>query len=755
MKLFENRPLAIFCVSFLGGVFSVAYISDWVGLLPTLFAFLLLLAMPLLLRGSIRTIRLAGRRALLLSLCASAVLFGQVSGLLCFRLYYAAAPESEGEEAVVVLRVTEIRYESDYSTCLYAELESLDGKTATGRVVWESEENHLLSVGDRVSLTATVTAFHDTRVADEELYLQADGVRARITDAHAVTFLSHAPTLSDRITRTLAEWRDLLSRRLHGGMPGDAGALMQAMLLGERDSLPADIRRDFRRLGLSHILALSGLHLGLLAGGLAALLRRMHVPRRYAIPLEAVLVVFYIFLTGASLSILRAGTMLLFSLAAFFLAREPDSVTSLSLAAALIVLVSPYSVFDIGFLLSVTATLGILTVTELTPQSKQPEGRAARLWHAIRASAAVSLGAILATLPLTVLFFGEIPLLALPANLLLAPLLSFYLMLAPFALLFSGIPLFAAACNLAGEALLSTIAALSHLPGITLSADHPLPRLFLFATAAAMLFLLCFLPRRRLVAMLVCIGVLATSLSLFGVRALAYPGRTAYLSDVGKDEAILLVSENRGMLWDFTDGTYGDALTSFSLLDEAHLTELEGYALSHYHARQPGTLRKMAARYIIRRLYLPTPASPTEERIYRELLASAEALGIPCYRYTDYEELDFHALTVIPHARGTHRSSSHPTLGLTVCSDTDRLTYLSGGSHGSSTKNAAASAVSLGSILIFGTHGPAESKDLPYHTFSRGLTDFYCEDKEGLPSSLRAVLDERGVLTERRVFPLR
>lgn len=161
--------------------------------------------------------------------------------------------------------------------------------------------------------------------------------------------------------------RESLLARLDAGLPRPAADLLSALLLGARGRLSEDEVEAFRQAGVAHLLALSGLHVGILAAGGLWVLGFLRVPRAWRYPLLVPAVGFYVLLGGARVSLLRAGIMFA-ALGLFWfvwergwvLRRWLDPLHGLSLAALVVLVLWPWSALDAGFQMSFLATAGIV-----------------------------------------------------------------------------------------------------------------------------------------------------------------------------------------------------------------------------------------------------------------------------------------------------------------------------------------------------------------------------------------------------------
>ena len=149
---------------------------------------------------------------------------------------------------------------------------------------------------------------------------------------------------------------EVLFRKLLGEKNG---ATASAMVLGRKKGMDSEVKALYQGAGISHLLAISGLHLSLIGAGLFGLLKKVRLPVALSVGISIWILVVYAQLTGMGISTRRALVMFLLFLAAGLLKRTPDLPTSLAVAALLLLVPKPQRILDAGFQLSFSAVLGI------------------------------------------------------------------------------------------------------------------------------------------------------------------------------------------------------------------------------------------------------------------------------------------------------------------------------------------------------------------------------------------------------------
>jgi competence protein ComEC len=211
-------------------------------------------------------------------------------------------------------------------------------------------------------------------------------------------------------------------------LPDPHGPLLSAVLLGARGDLPPALVADFRATGLSHLIVVSGFHVSVLVASLAAAVTPL-LGRRQATWVTLVCLALYTILVGAGPSVQRAAVMgAVYLFAARFLGRPTFAPAALLTAAWAMSLRNPLILWEVGFQLSFSATLGIMLYAERLQRAawtflarRSDAETATRISRPFLEILIVSLSAQILTLPLVAAYFGQLSLVTLPANLLVLP----------------------------------------------------------------------------------------------------------------------------------------------------------------------------------------------------------------------------------------------------------------------------------------------------------------------------------------------
>lgn len=270
--------------------------------------------------------------------------------------------------------------------------------------------------------------------------------------------------------RPILQCRNYCLRTLHEYIGGRESGLAAALLIGYRYDLDRDMVQDYTDTGIVHIIAISGMHLALIYGGLLWILRWW--PRhRFSESMKGALIILLLWaftlLTGGAASVLRATVMFTFITAGkFMLNRYTNIYNTLAASAFLLLCYEPRLLMDAGFQLSYLAVLSIIICYRRMYYLWQSSNKwLDKLWDMI----ALTLSAQILTLPVCLYYFHQFPVFFLPANMLAVPLSTIVLYGEIVLLLLGGAPVLAHGTGLILQLTIqwmnNVISWIAHLPG--------------------------------------------------------------------------------------------------------------------------------------------------------------------------------------------------------------------------------------------------------------------------------------------------
>ena len=291
-------------------------------------------------------------------------------------------------------------WETDFGARAEVRLEGVPGRAA----LYAGRELLDLAPGQTVSGTAR---FRDAaRIRDEDI---------TVFTSKGVFLLAYARggLEAGEGTRHSLRWFPArlgraMKERIGALYSGDAAGFLTAILTGDRGEVSEKAYTALAEAGLSHILAVSGMHCGFLMALAGFLLPSRKLQALLGIPLLA----FYAVLTGGSPSVLRACVMLSLPLLAILVRRENDGPTSLLTALFLILLANPFAAASVSLQLSFAAMAGILWLTPKLYKGLTGEKKRGRVFRFLAVTFSTSMGAMVFTMPLSAYYFGAVVLIA-------------------------------------------------------------------------------------------------------------------------------------------------------------------------------------------------------------------------------------------------------------------------------------------------------------------------------------------------------
>lgn len=418
----------------------------------------------------------------------------------------------------------------------------------------------------------------------------------------------------------------------------DGAAVLAGSVCGDRAPIRSRGLDDaFATCGVSHLVAVSGGHLAILAGTLAALLGKTRLGPGVRGSLALGVIALFIVFCGAPASAVRAGIMSCVSFGGSLVGRRSHALSSTCAAALAMALLDPYVSGQLGFLLSVASVVGICLfgsyvsheLDVLTRMPRHPgRGQPAlvhtlgRLRSNICDALGVSLVAQLFTLPLTCPAFGEVSLIAPLANLVLAPLFACLVSLGLAAAALTPLsalqfPVLAAAEGVS-QAFCVVLCALARLPLACLPMEaSAAPMLAILCAASAALYGVWPTPRKRIL-LRGAAALAGGSVALLLGLCLLQPARVCVL-DVGQGDAILVADGSTAVLVD----TGPDEKVSQALARQG-IIHLDAIVLTHLHDDHVGGVDDLVGRVGCNRVLV---AGGVTDQIPEDLSASITKLS--------------------------------------------------------------------------------------------------------------------------------
>lgn len=276
-----------------------------------------------------------------------------------------------------------------------------------------------LKRGAELTFTATLENVSHSREIPDEISYDSYLLSKRIFYKTLIppdSIKAVAPPTGPRL------WFDTMAERLkteiyRSRLSPDTKVFLAAALIGSDEDLDGELRTRFSTAGIAHILALSGLHVGLIAALIGAALYPLCAFGRNRLRMLLIIAALWLYalLTGASPSVVRAVTMATVFLTGRILSRHHNPFNALMLAAIIILVADPAALFETGFQMSFAAVVCILAFAERI----NPVDRRRRVLYSICSAIAVSLSAMLGTGLIATYYFHNFPVYFLPANLLI------------------------------------------------------------------------------------------------------------------------------------------------------------------------------------------------------------------------------------------------------------------------------------------------------------------------------------------------
>ncbi len=705
MEIFKYRHLALGLGAFLVSLYISYYMSNLFRILVLSVAVLsfLILAIIFIIKKQKSTLDIFIRCAFL---CVFVALAMAVS-LFSFQRESKIVKYCDGNEHEIFAEVQEVQYETEYESGYIVKIKEIDGKEYGARSLLVSCQTGL-KIGDTFEASASIRRLENDFGVSERSYYLDDGIftSASIEEYTIKSFGSGKMGIFKRIN-------EVLSSRFYKYLNEESASLFSSLLLGNDHLLDASVRRDFSRIGISHVLALSGMHITILTMLIGLILKLFKVHYFFKNIILISFTGFFVALTGFSGSAVRAGIMVCIFYLISMIGYSVDTITTLFLSVSIICLFSPYSIFSVSLALSFLAMLGCLVGFRFARSLKLSIKFS--ILRYLLYSLITSMFVVGFTLPVIFLVFGNLSILSPLTNLIIAPIFTGLIYFAPFLLATLGIPYLTIAIKSLAEYLtsltLTIVKWIANLEGIVIPTFTLVQFIAMVLIVSSLILLMLINKKRMWVAF---VSVLVGSLVFFGGSVASFVDRynNVYVSvsSYKTSDFIFLESKNDLTVVDISTTTTGIYTESSSCVSYLHYTEIENYIICDYSHLTDKYFSKLAKKYKIKNLYLPSPVSEKEEEVYNEISKIAKDEKIELKNLEKSLHVSEFELELSP--IDTLDRSDRRSIALSVKANGCELLYLGSSSYeifDYFTEEKAKTA----DIVFFGSYGPTYK--VPYY----------------------------------------
>ncbi len=355
MNIFRKRPLCLILCIILGG-FSLFLETDLYIKLLLIGISALIFICNIVFPDLFKSARVITAVASVAFICA--ILLGQL-------YVYLSTPSSYfGKTAKIVGQVTDIENKATSGEVITLQVFFIENNPADCKFIIYVDREDVTSVteGSVIEFYGAINEFKtSSSVFDERSYYLSRGYNGaiyNITDIKVLEETTPPLNIFREIQRFVTDRFVLATDKRTGGF-------LAALLMGDKTYLHPSINLNFQLIGISHILALSGMHLVILCGAVKGVLTRLGFNKKTVVLISTLFALFYMSVTGFSASVVRSAVMLAITNLLFLFMSTNDGYTTLPLSVIIILLFEPYAVYDLSLWLSAFATLGIMLFSDM------------------------------------------------------------------------------------------------------------------------------------------------------------------------------------------------------------------------------------------------------------------------------------------------------------------------------------------------------------------------------------------------------
>lgn len=304
------------------------------------------------------------------------------------------------------------------------------------RKVRLSYSGSIAGVGDRINTVSRVYSISDKYTP--YYYSNEIFARGKIEVINSVS-------KGNGIYKTTEKIKNGITDKLFKNMSFDSAATLSAITVGDKIYQSDDFSAAVRASGVSHIMVVSGMHMSIICGSVYFLLKKSFLNHKISVVLAFAVTLGFMLLCGFTPSVVRSGIAYIVMLFGDLIYRKSDGLASLCFAVIIMILLNPFVAGNVGFLLSVASTYGILVIYPLIISRVHIRQR---VLSALAEAALISFSALIATLPVSLIFFKTFSPVALLTNICITYAVTVSLVLAAAGTVVSFLPFGSIICRI-------------------------------------------------------------------------------------------------------------------------------------------------------------------------------------------------------------------------------------------------------------------------------------------------------------------
>ena len=328
----------------------------------------------------------------------------------------------EDDEISIIGTIVSDPQEKEYKTKYILKIDTINSNKKyknTKVILYTKKGKETLKYGDKIELVGNFKLAQERRNPggfDYRFYLKTKKIYGIVTTKNTKKLKENNVNIISMIANKTANVIKNQSKKL---LKNKEACLLIGLLIGDTDEIDEETKEDFRNSNLTHMLAVSGLHVSYVLLGVNYIITKVKIHKKLSKIIVMLLILFFILVTGATPSVLRAGTMTIYLIIGCIFYRRISVFSSLNLSLLVIIIMNPYCLFDVGLQLSYAGTIGIVYLYPIIKEKIYNKAN----------SILITISANIVIIPIMLYNFNTISLTFFISNLLAGPIIGIIIIL--------------------------------------------------------------------------------------------------------------------------------------------------------------------------------------------------------------------------------------------------------------------------------------------------------------------------------------